>query len=304
MHQVPSRIARGDRLSDDAVCVMQAVAQLAGEPRTDHPICCSSLLTEFAISLNDAIQDDGRRTQLLRPLVPMLVDTRASAQVDLVRSYMALDWLVREYVPAWLDLVPALRVVAARLRSVSAIRGPAGFGLGVRLLLARARDEARAAAREGSQRAPWADAPDDSPAAIAKTAALAAAWAAARDASGDAVRDSARWSGQPAAWTAAWTAAEHAAHDASTRSARAEALSAMRGTAGDAAWAAANDAAGDAVRAAVRDAATDAAWAAVATVAGEAAHDAVDRVIGPTVAALHASAADLLRRMCTVIYFA
>ena len=92
-----------------------------------------------------------------------------------------------------------------------------------------------------------------------------------------------------AAWDAAWDAARAAAWDAAWDAARA----AARDAAGDAARAAAWDAAWDAARAAAGDAAGDAAWDAARAAAGDAAGDS----LAPTVAALQASALDLLDRM-------
>jgi hypothetical protein len=92
---------------------------------------------------------------------------------------------------------------------------------------------------------------------------------------------------------AAWDAARAAAWDA--------ARAAAGDAAGDAARAAARDAAGDAAGDAAWAAAGDAAWAAAGAAAGaaawDAARDAAWDSLAPTVAALQASALDLLDRM-------
>jgi hypothetical protein len=69
---------------------------------------------------------------------------------------------------------------------------------------------------------------------------------------------------------------------------------------GDAAWAAAWAAAGAAALAAARAAARAAAGAAAGDAAGAAAGDAAGAALRPTVAAMQASALDLVKRMCAV----
>src|SRR2546430_1512329 len=86
---------------DDGVCLMEAVALFADEAHTDSPRCVSPVLTTFGVRLNDVLPD-GKR-QLLKPLIPELVGT-ADDGLDETRSYMALDWLVRTWTPAWLEL--------------------------------------------------------------------------------------------------------------------------------------------------------------------------------------------------------
>jgi hypothetical protein len=102
---------------DGGMCLMEAVAWFAGEPWSDHPACTSPVLGSFGRSLNDALPDDKR--QQLVPLVPSLVGT-AGDGLDETRSYMALDWLIRTYTPAWLDLA-GLTVEAQALRDLSRI---------------------------------------------------------------------------------------------------------------------------------------------------------------------------------------
>jgi hypothetical protein len=213
-------LASGSHNEDqDAYCVMEAVAYVAGESWSDHPECACPTLTSFMVSWNDGLPSDTERDRLLKPLIPQLVNTRVSDAVAERRSYLALDWLVRVHTPKWLDLVPSLHDRAKELRAlpeISDMAGAAAAGKHVRLAqtdAAAAWDAARAAARDAA----WAAAQD-----AAGAAAGAAARAAARDAAGAAARAAAR----AAAWDAARAAAWDAAWDA----------------AGDAAWAAARDA--------------------------------------------------------------
>jgi hypothetical protein len=259
-------------------CLLEAASYVAGEPWTDHPQCVSPVLGSFGRNLNDALPDDRR--QELKPYIPRLIGTADDGK-DETRSYIALDWLIRTYTPAFLDLA-GLTGEAAELRNLRRIvdivaarqAGP---------VVRRAREKAAAAwdaARDAAGNAAWAAARDaawDAAGNAAGNAARAAAWAAAWDAAGDAARAAAG----DAAWAAAWDAAWAAAWDA----------------AGDAAWAAAGNAAGNAARDAARAAAWAAAWDAARAAAGNAARDAARDALKPTVDSLQSSAIALLGTM-------
>ncbi|GEL17666.1 hypothetical protein [Pseudonocardia asaccharolytica] len=147
------RLDVGDHDSPgEGLCLLEAVAYLAGEPHTDHPECVSPVLGAFGRALNDVLPDDLR--QELVPLIPLLPGT-AGDGLDEARSYIALDWLIRTWLPAWLDLVPACREAAARVRGLGRIVGMVSA------------ERAGPVVREAREQA---------------TAARAAAWAAARDA--------------------------------------------------------------------------------------------------------------------------
>ncbi len=109
---------------DKGVCLMEAVAWFAGEQHSDHPACVSGVLGGFGRSLNDRLPGDKR--QSLIPLIPQMPGT-AGDGLDEARGYLALDWLVRTYTPAWLDLA-GLTAEAAELRAPprSDDRGAAG----------------------------------------------------------------------------------------------------------------------------------------------------------------------------------
>lgn len=83
------------------MCAMEMVAWLAGEPHSDEPACACPVLAALVRACNDAMSD-GVRDRWLRPLVPMLVDTRSTAAVERARGLVAVDALVRELLPAWL----------------------------------------------------------------------------------------------------------------------------------------------------------------------------------------------------------
>nr|MDT0658072.1 hypothetical protein [Micromonospora sp. DSM 115978] len=217
---------------DDGVCLLEAVAWWAGEEHDDAPACVSPILAAYGRSLNDVLPD-GRR-QELRQFIPQMPGTRDD--LDETRGYLALDWLVRTYTPAWLDLA-GLTVEAAALRDLRRIvdlaaaqaAGPVvrSGAESARAARAAARDAARDAARAAARAAAWAAARAAAWAA-ARAAARAAAWAAARDAARAAAGDAAWAAARAAAWAAAWAAAGDAA--------RAAARDAARAAAGDAAW--------------------------------------------------------------------
>ena len=87
----------------DGVCVLEAVAWVAGESWSDHPACACPVIGAVLRAWNDAITDTTRRTELLAPLVARLVDSRSTSAVELRRSYLAFDWLARVQGPAWAE---------------------------------------------------------------------------------------------------------------------------------------------------------------------------------------------------------
>ncbi len=104
----------------DGHCAMEVVSWLAGQGFTDAPECASKVLRSFTINLNDTWNDTDR--QRLIPFLPRLVGT-ASDGKDEARSYLALDWLIRTYTPAFLDLA-GLSVEAEALRDLRFIGSP------------------------------------------------------------------------------------------------------------------------------------------------------------------------------------
>ena len=159
---------------DDGLCVMEAVAYVAGEPWSDHPTCACPVIASFMRAWNDGLPSDEERTRLLRPWIVRLVGTKSTKAVEQRRADMALDWFVRVQAPAWLDLTEALSSHASAIRALPPLHSRA--------------------ACESAQ-------PVLAAAAQSASAAWDAAWAAARDAAWDAARD--------AAWDAAWDAVKN-----------------------------------------------------------------------------------------------
>src|SRR5579875_3073790 len=154
---------------DDGVCLLEAVAWEAGEPHTDAPACVSPVLAQFGRSLNDVLPDD-KRQHLQRYRRPMI--GTAGDGLDEQRGYVALDWMIRTWTPAWLDLA-GLTAEAQALRDLRRIADLVAARAAAPVV--RAGREKAAAARDAARDAAWA---------AARDAAWAAAWAAAWDAAG------------------------------------------------------------------------------------------------------------------------
>jgi hypothetical protein len=204
----------GHKGPDNGACVMEAVAYIAGEKWSDHPQCVSPVIGAFLRNWNDSLPSDADRDRLLKPLIPKIINTRADDATEERRSYLALDWMIRTYLPAWLrfakledeaDKVAALAPIADMETATAAAP------------VVQAANTKAAAARDAARDAAW-------------DAAWAAAWAAAGAAAGDAAWDAAGDAAGAAAWDAAWDAAWAAA------------WAAAGAAAGDAAWDAAWDA--------------------------------------------------------------
>jgi len=104
---------------EDGVSLMEATAWAAGEPWSEHPYCVSPVLASFGRELNNTLPDDLR--QELKPFINRLLYTDGDGQ-DGARGRLALDWLMRTYAVAWLQLVPELATDADRLVNLPPIQ--------------------------------------------------------------------------------------------------------------------------------------------------------------------------------------
>ena len=182
---------RGAHAADSgALCAMEAVAWIAGEPWSDAPQCASPVISQFMRSWNDALPD-ADRTRVLMPLLPEIIGTRTTETDEQTRAWMAMDWAVRVYTPRWLREA-GLTDHAVRIERL----------------------------------APLVDAA----AAIASKQTVTAARAAAWNAAHDAAWDSAGAAAGDVAWAVAWTAAGAAARAAAWNAARAVASDALAPT--------------------------------------------------------------------------
>lgn len=97
---------------EDGMCMMEAVAYIADEPFSDRPECASPVLGSFLRGWNDQLDHEDR--QRLKPYIPEVVGTADDGQDD-ERAWLLVDYLIRTYTPAWLDLA-GLDEHAAALR--------------------------------------------------------------------------------------------------------------------------------------------------------------------------------------------
>lgn len=203
-------LERGKHDPDSKMCIMEAVAYVAGEPWSDSPSCASPVISAFLRSYNDSVSDEIRQT--LKPYIPRLIGSAASPAIEERRALMVTDWLVRIHAPARLRLA-GLTSNAEALESLPEITSMAQIP---------------------SIKGPFVKMIEDArkDATTAEVAAWAGSWAAAGDAAWDAAGDAARVAVGDAAGSAAWVAAWVAAWDAA------------RGADGDAD----GDAAGDALK--------------------------------------------------------
>lgn len=159
---------------DDGMCVMEAVAYVAGEPHSDAPTCACPVIGAFMRSWNDCLTD-ADRDRILAPYITRLVGSRSTSDVELRRSYLAFDWLIREQLAAWLSLTPALAERAVALRALPPLVTAAAVRSVVPLLreaqqdAATARAAASDAASDAAWDAAWAAAGDPASKALAPT---------------------------------------------------------------------------------------------------------------------------------------
>ena len=178
--------------SDNKWCALEAVAYITGEPHSDHPSCVDPVIAAFGRAWNDGLPDEDR-DRLLKPFLLRMVGTASTPEIQDRRAFMAADWAVRVFTPAWLRLA-SLHDDATALEALPEM-------LSVELcqaampVIAKAQKSADAA-RAAARAAAW-------------DAAGAAAWHAARAAAWDAAWDAAR----AAAWHAAGNALKQTVTD-------------------------------------------------------------------------------------------
>ena len=142
---------------EKGACAMEAASYIADEPWSDHPKCVCPVIGAFMREWNDGLPSDTDRSRLLLPLIPKIIGTRATPEIEQRRATMAADWLIRVNTPAWLELA-GLTSQANLLRQMPEITD-------------------------------FKNCPSLMPALTAIKSDAAAAWAAARDAARDAAGD-------------------------------------------------------------------------------------------------------------------
>ena len=162
---------------EQGLCVMEAVAYLAGEQHSDEPKCACPVITRLAIWVNDSCSDELRQ-ELLAALPWRIVGTKSTPEIEQQRAYMAADWAVRFVAPLLLDRA-GLNEEADKLRALGAVdsKGAARAAADAAADAADAAADAAYAARAAADAAYAARAAADA-ADAARAAADAAAYAA------------------------------------------------------------------------------------------------------------------------------
>jgi hypothetical protein len=207
----------GHRNPEHGLCVMEAVAFVAGEKHTDQPQCACPVLTRFAQRVNDRMNDGERAA--LTPFILKLAGTRSEDHI-LQRLHYVARQVVKRGLPIIFDYAeiaqPKLKGWAEKFRSI-----PDDMPLPALAALCR----------EGR------DAADAAYAASAAYAAYAASAASAADAASAAYAADAADAAY-AAYAAYAASAAYAAYAASAASAADAASAAYAADAADAAYAA------------------------------------------------------------------
>lgn len=85
---------------DTSASAMRWVAALAGEAWGTEPSSACPYITEWVKAINYGTRDDGAfRTQLLRPLIPRIAESKRSPDIVALRILMGVDFLVRDAAP-------------------------------------------------------------------------------------------------------------------------------------------------------------------------------------------------------------
>ena len=93
----------GDVTHETPMCIMEAVAALAGEDWGDHPDCvCPSF--GFLRNVNDRVKSTELRTRMLRPLVLVIMGTKSTKAVADARNWILRDWVLRTETPRMLRI--------------------------------------------------------------------------------------------------------------------------------------------------------------------------------------------------------
>ncbi len=110
----------GHKSPDEGLCLMEAVAFMAGERHSDKPVCACTVWAAFGRRLNDADwPSDEARTKALLPVARLLVGTR-DPDKEQARAFQLADLAVRRWAPMALDKA-GLSEHAANLRALAPV---------------------------------------------------------------------------------------------------------------------------------------------------------------------------------------
>jgi hypothetical protein len=94
------------------MCVMEAVAWVAGEPHSDHPQCASPAIAAIMRLWNDRLPSDEAREKL-KPFVAKLVGSRSTEEVEARRWKMVETFSRTVALPAALELAGLVKEAEA-----------------------------------------------------------------------------------------------------------------------------------------------------------------------------------------------
>lgn len=102
VHQFPLK-SGSHPTPEHGMCAMEMVAWLAGEPHSDEPACACPVIGSVVRCFNDALPTDLDRERLLRPLVPLLLNTKSTRAVESARASLVADCVARVIAPIMLQ---------------------------------------------------------------------------------------------------------------------------------------------------------------------------------------------------------
>ena len=201
-YSVPFDLIRAAHSAPLRFCIMEMAAYVSGEPWSDQPRCVSRLIGDMLARWNDTLPHEAR--QALKALIPIIIGTNTNRTDELALVWRTIDWLVRDFTPRWLELVPTLAEHAVALRAAPVISAQAGSARDITDELLR---HAYTVATQDLARLPYGVSDHDSaPCAIAHAGGVAARDAVISSAPGDhaqrIVEDTIAISAQAALWVA------------------------------------------------------------------------------------------------------
>ena len=87
-------------------CMMEVAAWMAGEAWSDDPANVSPVIAQLCKALNDTFTDTERQDlkTYLAVAPDGVIDTVSPGADETTRKYLSTNWLIRTYLPSWLDI--------------------------------------------------------------------------------------------------------------------------------------------------------------------------------------------------------
>lgn len=87
---------------------MEMTAWMAGEQHSAEPESVSTTIADFIRVWNDGLQSDKER-EILRPILPSLLNSRGTPDTESTRAGLCVDWLVNIQAPSWLRMIHGMK---------------------------------------------------------------------------------------------------------------------------------------------------------------------------------------------------